>query len=99
MLSRLAAQSLGRSFSARASDHAVSLPAGDYYVVCVITWKDILVGTTAHWERDPTVTPTQVVNLGTRVHLRAGERIAVNLDQVSRHRALIEPPTLGEEKR
>lgn len=58
-----------------------SLPAGEYYVVCIITW-----------EPEGTDSPLQVVNLGTRVHLRPNETAIVVLEPLSRHRALIDPP-------
>ena len=58
-----------------------SLPAGDYYVVCIITW-----------ELEGTGSRLQVANLGKRVHLGPNEREDVLLEPMSRHRTLIDPP-------
>ncbi len=65
-----------------------SLPAGEYYVVCIITW-----------EPDGTGSPLQVVNLGKRVHLGPNETVGVVLEPLSRHRALIDPPLPRSEDR
>ncbi len=70
-----------------------SLPAGEYYVVCTITWTEELVGSKARWERNTTAPPLQVANLGRRVNLVTRQRADVQLETVSRHRALIEPPS------
>lgn len=65
-----------------------SLPPGEYYVVCIITW-----------ELQGPGSQLQVVNLGTRVHLGPNEAVNVILDPVSRHRALIDPPPPTSEDR
>lgn len=58
-----------------------SLPEGEYFVVCIMTWRAGEEGS-----------PLQVANLGTRVHLARGEAASVALQPISRHRALIDPP-------
>ena len=65
-----------------------SLPAGEYYVVCIIV-------------RDPDWAGSrlQVVNLGRRIHLDPNERADVALKPMSRHRALIDPPDPETEER
>ncbi len=57
-----------------------SLPSGDYYVVCIVTWPDAEEGR-----------PRQVANLGKRVKVQGGERAEAALELISRHRALIDP--------
>ena len=61
------------------------LPAGDYYVVCTITW-DV-------YGEDR---PIQVLNLGKRVHIAPGGNVDVILKPVSKHRVLLDPPRLIE---
>lgn len=56
------------------------LPAGDYYVVCIVTWRE---------DMDQ---PRQVANLGKRVVLHPGGTADAPLQVISRHRALIDPP-------
>lgn len=73
-----------------------SLPAGDYYVVCIIRWKEELAGSTRNWDRYSTVPPLQVVNLGSRVRLEPHRSAEVRLEAVSKHRALVDPPPPGE---
>ena len=75
-----------------------SLPAGDYYVVCMITWKGELVGSKPRWERESTTSPLLVANLGRRVRLEPGQSAEVLLETVSRHRALIDPPRVVREE-
>jgi hypothetical protein len=57
------------------------LPPGDYYLVCTITWD-------VYGEDHP----VQVLNLGKRVRIVAGDPAHVILEPVSTHRALIDPP-------
>ncbi len=70
-----------------------SLPAGEYYVVCTITWTEVLVTPKSRRGSYLTEPPLQVANLGKRVHLAPGQSADVRLETVSRHRALIEPPS------
>ncbi len=57
-----------------------SLPAGDYYVVCIVTWPDAEAGR-----------PMQVANLGKRVTVGAAGKADAPLEMISRHRALVDP--------
>jgi hypothetical protein len=57
-----------------------SLPPGEYYVVCIVTWPDPEEGR-----------PMQVANLGKRVTLRASDKADAQLELISRHRALVDP--------
>ncbi len=57
-----------------------SLPAGDYYVVCIVTWPDAEEGR-----------PMQVANLGKRVTVGAAGKADAQLEMISRHRALVDP--------
>ena len=57
-----------------------SLPPGDYYVVCIVTWPDAEEGR-----------PMQVANLGKRVKLGVSGKANAALELISRHRALVDP--------
>ncbi len=70
-----------------------SLPAGEYYVVCIITWEEDLLDQRTSWQRKTTSSRLHVANLGMRVHLERGQSADVRLETVSGHRALIEPPS------
>jgi hypothetical protein len=64
-----------------------SLPAGAYYVVCIVTWRE---------DEDQ---PLQIANLGKRVVLHAGEAADAPLLIISRHRALVDPPPAPSDDR